>query len=273
VDNNTGCIEFVKEFSEKHFPGMMYAMRNDAFRYIKNCHTTFDIIFADPPFSMSNVWELPDLILEQNISETKTAGFILEHSSHSKPTCKAIISETRKYGHTSFSFFKPLTQSPLLWRGLGVRQNLIHGKNCCLPRLVRPITVRDADILDRALPIFDKYSLRWETTMKKNICSRLTSARSGSKTFIATMKKIKIIRYDGLTIDFCRRVSAHYIIRRHSALRPDFEFERMIAQMNSQMAAEIETVFFISRPEYSHISSTVVRDIIRNKGDYKKVCA
>ncbi len=111
VDNNTGCIEFVKEFSEKHFPGMMHAMRSDAFRYIKNCHTTFDIIFADPPFSMSNVWELPDLILSQNILN-KNGWLILEHSSHSKPTCKAIISETRKYGHTSFSFFKPLTQSP-----------------------------------------------------------------------------------------------------------------------------------------------------------------
>ncbi len=105
VDNNTGCIGFVKEFSEKLFPHMMHAIRSDAFRYINNCHTAYDIIFADPPFSMSNTWELPDLILEKNLLN-KSGWLILEHSSHSKPTCKAIISETRKYGHTSFSFFK-----------------------------------------------------------------------------------------------------------------------------------------------------------------------
>lgn len=105
VDNETRCVEFVKEFSTQHFPDMVHVFRSDAFRFINNCHTTFDIIFADPPFSMSNVWELPDLILSKNIIN-KGGWLILEHSSLSKPTCKAIISETRKYGHTSFSFFK-----------------------------------------------------------------------------------------------------------------------------------------------------------------------
>ena len=105
VDNDSRCIAFVKEFSEQHFPHMLFAVRSDAFRYVHNCHTTFDIIFADPPFSMANVWELPDLVLSQNILN-KNGWLILEHSSHSKPSCKAVISETRKYGHTSFSFFK-----------------------------------------------------------------------------------------------------------------------------------------------------------------------
>ena len=105
VDSDVRCVEFVKEFSAQHFPDMVHVLKSDAFRFVNNCHTTFDIIFADPPFSMTNVWELPDLILEKNIIN-KGGWLILEHSSHSKPACKAVISETRKYGHTSFSFFK-----------------------------------------------------------------------------------------------------------------------------------------------------------------------
>ena len=105
VDSDARCIAFVKEFSEKHFPKMLHAVRSDGFRFIQNCHTAFDIVFADPPFSMPNVWELPDLILSQKIIN-KNGWLILEHSSLSKPACKAVISETRKYGHTSFSFFK-----------------------------------------------------------------------------------------------------------------------------------------------------------------------
>ncbi len=142
-------------------------------------------------------------------------------------------------------------------------------KIAVFPGSFDPITVGHADILDRALPIFDKVFIALGNNYEKKYLFTVDKREEWLKNIYSNNEKIKIIRYDGLTIDFCRRVSAHYIIRgiRTSA---DFEFERMIAQMNSQMAAEIETVFFISRPEYSHISSTVVRDIIRNKGDYKK---
>jgi pantetheine-phosphate adenylyltransferase len=142
-------------------------------------------------------------------------------------------------------------------------------KIAVFPGSFDPITVGHADILERALPIFDKVFIALGNNYDKKYLFTVDKREEWLKNIYGNNEKIKVIRYDGLTIDFCRRVSAHYIIRgiRTSA---DFEFERMIAQMNSQMASEIETVFFISRPEYAHISSTVVRDIIRNKGDYKK---
>ena len=142
-------------------------------------------------------------------------------------------------------------------------------KIAVFPGSFDPITVGHADILERALPLFDRVFIALGNNYEKKYLFTVDKREVWLKNIYGSNDKLKVIRYDGLTIDFCRRVSAHYIIRgiRTSA---DFEFERMIAQMNSQMASEIETVFFISRPEYSHISSTVVRDIIRNKGDYKK---
>ena len=82
-------------------------------------------------------------------------------------------------------------------------------------------------------------------------------------------KKIKIKTYEGLTVDFCKKEKAHYILRglRTSA---DFEFERVIAQMNKSMNNTIETVFMLTTHELSAITSTVVRDIIKHGGDASK---
>jgi pantetheine-phosphate adenylyltransferase len=85
----------------------------------------------------------------------------------------------------------------------------------------------------------------------------------------ADEKKLEVKSYKGLTIDFCKEVKAKYILRglRTSA---DFEFERVIAQMNRVMNEDIETVFILSVPELSAVASTVVREIIRNGGDAGK---
>ena len=112
VDSNSDCIRFVREFGEKNFPEKLHTIRSDSFRFVKKCGSKFNIIFADPPFSMENVWEIPDLIFENNLL-SDGGWFVLEHSSHSKPACKTVVSETRKYGHTSFSFFKSPLNSNL----------------------------------------------------------------------------------------------------------------------------------------------------------------
>ena len=78
--------------------------------------------------------------------------------------------------------------------------------------------------------------------------------------------KIHIIAYDGLTVEFCRSLGASYMIRGIRTVS-DFEYEKAIAQMNHSLAPEIESIFIVSKPGYSSISSTIVRDILRYKGD------
>ena len=129
-----------------------------------------------------------------------------------------------------------------------------------------PITTGHESIILRALPLFDKIIIAvGENSTKKNFFTT-TKRYSWIKKVFAGEKKIEVRTYHGLTIDFCKSVSANYILRglRTSA---DFEFERVIAQMNKAMDENIETVFFLSNPELSAITSTVVRDIIRNGGD------
>ena len=75
-----------------------------------------------------------------------------------------------------------------------------------------------------------------------------------------------MVRYSGLTVNFCKDVGARFILRglRTSA---DYEFERAIAQMNHAMVPEVDTIFIVSEPSLSHISSTIVRDILLYQGD------
>ena len=82
----------------------------------------------------------------------------------------------------------------------------------------------------------------------------------------ANNPKIEVKFYEGLTVDFCKKENAKYIIR---GLRDshDFKFEKGIAQMNSNLNSEVETIFIITPPEISHISSSIIRDIIKNGGD------
>ena len=81
--------------------------------------------------------------------------------------------------------------------------------------------------------------------------------------------KIEVKRYEGLTVDFCKKENANYILR---GLRDshDFKFEKNISQMNKELNASIETIFIITPPELSHISSSLIRDIIKNGGDVSK---
>ena len=83
------------------------------------------------------------------------------------------------------------------------------------------------------------------------------------------VSEIEIKKYEGLTVDFCKKESANFILR---GLRDshDFKFEKNIAQMNKELNPNIETIFIITPPEVSHISSSLIRDIIKNGGDVSK---
>jgi len=82
----------------------------------------------------------------------------------------------------------------------------------------------------------------------------------------ANEPKVEIQTYSGLTVDFCKEIGAKYMIRGIRTVS-DFEYEKAIAQMNHALVPEIESIFIVSKPGYSSISSTIVRDILRNKGD------
>jgi pantetheine-phosphate adenylyltransferase len=139
-------------------------------------------------------------------------------------------------------------------------------KIAVFPGSFDPITIGHESIILRSLPLFDKIIVAIGVNSTKQGFFPAEKRKQWIEKVFAGEKKIEVKTYKGLTIDFCKQEKANYILRglRTSA---DFEFERVIAQMNRAMDKNIETVFILSTPELSAINSTVVRDIIRNSGD------
>ncbi len=129
-----------------------------------------------------------------------------------------------------------------------------------------PITKGHENILKRALPLFDEIIIAIGENSSKKQLFPLEQRQKWIKQVFANEPKVRVETYTGLTVAFCKKINANYILRglRTSA---DFEFERGIAQNNQMMVPEVETVFILSTPELSAISSTIVRDIIQNNGD------
>ncbi|MCF4102450.1 pantetheine-phosphate adenylyltransferase [Gillisia sp. M10.2A] len=138
-------------------------------------------------------------------------------------------------------------------------------RRAVFPGSFDPITLGHVDIIERALPLFDEIILAIGVNSdKKYMFSLEERLRFLNETF-KDEPKVKVDTYKGLTVDFCKRAEAKFILR---GLRNtiDFEFERTIGQTNLKMA-DIETIFLISSSGKGHLSSTVVRDIKKNGGD------
>lgn len=129
-----------------------------------------------------------------------------------------------------------------------------------------PITKGHENILRRALPLFDEIIIAIGKNSSKQNYFPIGKREKWIKQVFVNEPKVRVEAYTGLTIDFCKKMKANYILRglRTSA---DFEFEKSIAQNNNIMAPEIETIFILPIPELSAINSTIVRDIVRNGGD------
>ncbi len=139
-------------------------------------------------------------------------------------------------------------------------------KIAVFPGSFDPFTVGHESIVKRALPLFDRVVIAvGENAEKKNLFSIEARMKMISKVFEGE-SRVEITRYSGLTIEFCRRHGARYILR---GLRTaaDFEYERAMGHMNWKMAPEIDTVFLLTSTEHTPINSTIVRDIIKNGGD------
>ncbi len=139
-------------------------------------------------------------------------------------------------------------------------------KRAVFPGSFDPVTLGHVDIIERALPLFDEIILAIGINLEKKYMFSLEErVRFLEETFKGE-SKIIVKTYNGLTVDFCVKEKAAFILR---GLRNtiDLEFEKTIGQTNYRLAG-IETVFLISSPGKSHVSSTVVRDIKKHGGDY-----
>jgi len=139
-------------------------------------------------------------------------------------------------------------------------------KIAIFPGSFDPITRGHEDVITRAVPLFDKIFVSVGINREKKNYFSIEERVGFLKTVFAKYPKIKIDTYEGLTVDYCRKVGAQYILRglRTSA---DFEFERSIGQVNKKLFPEIETVFFLTHPEFTSLNSSVVRDILSHGGD------
>jgi pantetheine-phosphate adenylyltransferase len=129
-----------------------------------------------------------------------------------------------------------------------------------------PITLGHVSVIKRALPMFDKIIISIGINSEKKNMFSLEERILWIKKIFNSEPKVTVDSYTGLTIDLCKQKNAGYILRglRTSA---DFEFERGIGQVNSMLAGDIETVFLLTEAKFTPISSSIVRDVIRNGGD------
>ena len=140
-------------------------------------------------------------------------------------------------------------------------------KIAIFPGSFDPITLGHLDIVNRGINLFDKIIIGVGTNSeKKHMFSIAKRIEFVEKTFLG-IESIEIESFEGLTIDFCQKKNAGFILR--GVRNPgDFEFEKTIALTNRKLSG-IETVFLLTSPNTSYISSSIVREIIANKGDYK----
>ena len=129
-----------------------------------------------------------------------------------------------------------------------------------------PITKGHENIIHRGLTLFDEIIVGIGYNTNKHYFYSQERREHFIRKVFENELKIKVQRYSGLTVNFCKEIGAKFILRglRTSA---DYEFERAIAQMNHAMAPDIDTIFIVSEPSLSHISSTIVRDILLYQGD------
>ncbi|MCC7302406.1 MAG: pantetheine-phosphate adenylyltransferase [Bacteroidia bacterium] len=139
-------------------------------------------------------------------------------------------------------------------------------KTAVFPGSFDPITKGHESVIRRALPLFDRIIVAVGKNSEKSGHFPLEKRMDWIRHTFAGEKKLEVKSYSGLTIEFCKEEGAAYLLR---GLRSgaDFEFEKTIAHMNRDMRSGIETIFILTLPEYAHVSSTIVREIIRNGGD------
>ncbi len=142
-------------------------------------------------------------------------------------------------------------------------------KRAIFPGSFDPITNGHVDIIERSLPLFDEIIIAIGINAKKKYMFSLEERKKFIEQTFQMQDIIKVMTYEGLTVSFCKKVEADFIIRglRNPA---DFEFEKTITQVNRRLS-DIETVFLLTSPENAFISSSIVREVIHFEGDYRSM--
>nr|WP_321222280.1 pantetheine-phosphate adenylyltransferase [uncultured Psychroserpens sp.] len=142
-------------------------------------------------------------------------------------------------------------------------------KKAIFPGSFDPITLGHEDIINRSVKLFDEVIVAIGINADKKYMFSLEERKKFIEEAFKDQPKIKVVTYKGLTVDFCQKNNVEFILRglRNPA---DFEFEKAIAHTNRDLAP-IETVFLLTAASTSYISSSIVRDVIRNNGDYTKL--
>ncbi len=140
-------------------------------------------------------------------------------------------------------------------------------KIALFPGSFDPLTKGHVEIITKGLSVFDKVIVAIGRNSQKKYLFDIEIRKQWIEDVFKDFPAVEVMIYDGLTIDFCQKIGANYLLR---GLRScsDFEYEKGIAFANKEMNPQIETVFLLSSPATFNISSTIVRDIIVNKGDY-----
>lgn len=129
-----------------------------------------------------------------------------------------------------------------------------------------PITLGHLNVIERAAALFDEVIIGIGTNSTKQYLFSLTKRTNWCEEATSHLRNVRVATYDGLTIEFCKQMGAQFLVRgiRNGG---DFEYERSIAHMNQALSQEVETVLLFTDPQYAFIHSTIIREIIRNKGN------
>lgn len=137
---------------------------------------------------------------------------------------------------------------------------------CLFPGTFDPVTLGHTDIIDRALPLFDKLIIGIGRNMNKQPMFSEEQRLTWVRKIYENEPRVEALVYEGLTVDCCKKAGANFILRGIRYVN-DFEYEKAIADMNRSLDHNIETIFLTCLPQFTSVASTLVRDVIRNGGD------